>query len=241
MQRISSTHGILAAAAALLLAGAPVANAMPGICNSSNTFTISGPAFDQNFLVNGSGSVTPVGGTGSFTCIQQQDKLFSDFSFGALPGGASADLDFSHISGVDTHTISLSGSGLVSGDTYTVGYNIEVTSPKVHLISTRSGILQTSGEASLTETLNDNDGDTFHVDFTQTDATPTSGNTATLLDPTVDWLDVTDVLELLNPPGSDATGVANSFIQSVPVPEPAAILLFAVGVTALSSVRRRRR
>lgn len=242
MQSFSSIHGILAAAAVLVLAGGSVANATPGICNSSNTFMIGGPSFDQNFLIDGPATVTPLGGSGSFTCIQQQDKLFSDFSFSALPTGATADLNFSHISGIDTHTISLSGSGLESGSSYTVGYNIEVTSSSVHLISTKSGILQTSGNASLAETLKDNDGDTFNVDFTQLDATPNSGNTSTALDPTVDWVDVTDVLTLLAS-GSDATGVSNSFVQSVavPTPEPASLLVIGVGIMALGCVRRRGR
>lgn len=237
MVRAASFHGTLAAAAVLLLAGGSIANAMPGSCNSANTFTIAGPSFDQNFLIDGPTSVTPVGGSGVFNCIQQQDKLFSAFSFGALPSGGTANLNFAAINGVDTHTISLVGSGLTNGQTYTLGYNIEVTSSHAHLISTSSGILQSSGQASLAETLRDNDGDTFNIDFTQTNGNSITGNSSTPLDPAVDWIDVTDVLTLLFPPGSDATGVANSFVESIP--EPAALLLLGVGVTALGLARRR--
>lgn len=239
MTRAQSLRGILAAAAALLLAGGSIANATPGNCNSANTFTIAGPSFDQNFVIDGPTSVTPLGGSGTFSCIQQQDKLFSAFSFGALPSGATANLNFSNINGVDTHTISLVGSGLTNGQTYTLGYNVEVTSTHAHLISTSSGILQSSGQASLAETLLDNDGDTFSINFTQTNGNSITGNSSTPLDPVVDWVDVTDVLTLLFPPGSDATGVANSFVETIP--EPAALLLLGVGVTALGLARRRPR
>jgi hypothetical protein len=239
VKRTPSIHGILTAAAALLLAGGPIANAMPGTCNSSNTFTISGPSFDQDFLINGGSSVTPIGGSGTFTCIQQQDKLFSALSFGALPGTATADLNFSTIAGFDTHTITLAGGGLTNGQTYTFGYNIEVTSAHAHLISSASGILQTSGKSTLAETFLDNDGDTFNINFTQTNGNSVTGNASTPLDPTVDWVDVTDVLTLVSPPGSNATGVSNSFIQTIP--EPAALLVIGVGVTALGLVRRRAR
>lgn len=237
--RAQSLRGILAAAAALLLAGGSIANATPGNCNSTNTFTIAGPSFDQNFVINGPASVTPLGGSGTFSCIQQQDKLFSAFSFGALPSGATANLNFSNINGVDTHTISLVGSGLTNGQTYTLGYNVEVTSTHAHLISTSSGILQSSGQSRLVETLLDNDNDTFNINFTQTNGNSISGTSSTPLDPLVDWVDVTDVLTLLLPPGSDATGVANSFVETIP--EPGALLLLGVGVTALGLVRRRSR
>jgi hypothetical protein len=240
MPKFSSIHSVLAgaAASALLLFGAPVANAAPGACTS--TFTIPGPGFTQNFTIDAGGTtVTPVGGSGTFNCIQQQDKLFSNFSFGALPGAGSADLDFGAVGGVDTHTISLAGAGLTNGSTYTVGYNIEVTSSTAHLIASSSGILQSAGVSSLAETLDDNDGDHFAIDFTQTGATVTSGNAATALDPTVIWVDVSDALTLSTAPGSNATGITNAFIEGIP--EPASLFILGAGLAGLGLFGLRRK
>ena len=141
------------------------AHAAPGTC--TNTFVIGGPTFSQNFTIDAGGAtVTPVGGSGVFDCIRQQDKLFSAFSFGALPGSGAADLSFGTVGGQDTHSISLTGSGLTNGSTYTVGYNIEVVGSLAHLLSSNSAILQSSGVASLIES-----------------RPIVSGNTSTALDP----------------------------------------------------------
>jgi hypothetical protein len=149
-------------------------------------------------------------------------------------------LNFSNVGGVDTHTISLGSGNFVNGGTYTTSYNIQVlaASPQPHLIATNSAILQTAGFASLAETLADNDGDTFGVNFSQANATAI-GATGAPLDPDVLWVDVTDTLTLSGTPGSNATGISNSFIEAVP--EPASLLVLGAGMAGLGLLRRRRK
>ncbi len=80
MPKLLSIPSILAgvAASALLLVGSPAAYAAPGTC--TNTACSGGRTSVSTSLIDARGAtVTPVGGSGVFDCIRQQDKLFSAF------------------------------------------------------------------------------------------------------------------------------------------------------------------
>ena len=76
------------------------ASAAPSTCTLANTCVLTAASgYSASFDVN----ATPDVGTGDYTCVRQQDKIFSDFNLGGIPSPASAVLSFATIDGVDTH------------------------------------------------------------------------------------------------------------------------------------------
>ena len=87
------------AAGALLMVGSQAAYAAPGTCTSTAVLTAGGN-FGGVFTVNGGGTTVSSGGV-TYNCIQQQDKLFSNFTFGQLPPTGTATLNFTTVGSWD--------------------------------------------------------------------------------------------------------------------------------------------
>jgi hypothetical protein len=212
------------------------ASAAPSTCNAGNTFVLTAASsFGGTFDATGS-AVTPDGGTGAFTCVQQQDKFFSAFNLSGLPAGSHAVLSFANIDGTDTHSITYSAGYPLGGSPYTFGYNIEVNptaDPLPRLIQSVSDLVESAGQASLAETLKSNLGATYNIGFTKAGVIYT-GNTGAIFASGTQWLDVTDVLTLAST-GSNVSGVENSFIEDIP--EPVSLLLLVSGMIGLGTVR----
>ncbi len=229
-------------AASVALAGLVVneARADPSTCNAGNTYVLTAASnFDGTFELGTTGTTLhPDGGSGAFTCVQQQDKIFSDFSLGQLaPLTGHAFLDFATIDGVDTHSITFSAGYLQAGSPYTFGFNIEIdptANPLPVLVQSVSDLIESAGQASLAESLTSNLGATYNIDFTKA-ATTYAGNTVADLNPGTEWLDVSDVLTLAAG-GSNVSGVENSFVEEVP--EPRSLLILGSGIIGLALLQR---
>ena len=184
------------AVAALLVAGGAKAA----------TYDLIPPDYSGSFTINGDGTITPVGGSGSYTGVLQQDKLWDTFTVAGLPAGSTVVFSFASIAGQDAHTINFTGAYLQAGSPYTVGYDIHVeSSSPTHpvLVSTASDLVQTLGTATLAETLTPNTGTVTPagINFTQNGSTISSGNFDASFSSGVTTVAVTDVLTLITPPG----------------------------------------
>jgi hypothetical protein len=193
-------------------------------------------SFGGSFDVNGT-TLTPDAGTGAYTCIRQQDKIFSDFSLSGLPSPSSAVLSFATIDGVDTHSISFSGNYLAAGSPFTFSYNIDIDPaavPLPRLVESSADLVQTAGKATLDEALVSNLGAIYSIQFTKTGSSGYSGNNDVGLGTGTEWLDVTNTLTL-DAGGTNVLVVENSFVEDVP--EPTSLMLVGGGMLWIGLAR----
>jgi hypothetical protein len=126
----------LAGITAMLIGGQ--ANAT--VCSS--TFILPTGNGVESFLALGPG-----------VCVQAQDKLFSNFSFGNLPtahGTVTFDLELA--GGVERHNITFTDN-FAAGHTYSgFGYDVASTPPGSPIVALFADFTQTRGMTTLTET-----------------------------------------------------------------------------------------
>ena len=173
-------------------------------------------------------------------CVQSQDKLYGNFNLAGLPTGGSVTFAFSTVGGVDQHLITFSNP-FMPGNTYTSGYEVAVieggTFPSNNFITQlRADITQTvGGPTTFTETPTPAPT-TGSINFSKT------GNvvTGTFVDSWTPGLtsDLVITDTLTTGPGSDASAILNTIIQSqqiVSSPEPATLELLGIALTGIAT------
>jgi hypothetical protein len=197
---------------ALMIAAAAVSGA--GQASAAIYDLTSAANYSGTFAVNANGTLSLLGGTTEYTGVQQQDKLWDNFS---LHQGEIVSFGFSTIAGVDTHSISIGGN-LSSQNPTTVGYNISVNVGPDKILSTASDVVQSAGKSSLSETLTPGGNISFSKNSSVsppiytglTSLTFAAGETSI------------SVLETITPDikGTNISFIENSFVQSAPGPIP---------------------
>lgn len=195
----------------------------------ANTLVLSaGSGYSATVTWNNDGTVEYNGI--AYDAVQQQDKLFDNFTAGSsLAAGASVQFTYSVIGGDDHHSISfLSGFGAAGANAvFNWGYDISVipTSP-AYIIYAGGDVLQNAGSSTLLKDLN---ADT--IDFTKTGSSGYVGNTSVNFFPGVKSVVVDETLTI-GALGSDASGVSNTFIEAVP--EPSTWAMMGLGFAGLA-------
>ncbi len=223
-----------ATASALALGGVTGATAQTLILSSSTDY-------GGSFAVAADGKGILFGGT-EYTAVQQQDKLYGNFTLGAAD---TVVFSFAHVLGQDTHSIAIFDPSFATAAGATVDYTISVLSatPQPTLKSTDSDLLQTVGQSSLNETFGPGGVVTpaGGIQFTKTGSSNYSGNTTASFNGGPALVMVQDTVTASALFGSNVVGVENSFIQNlgVPGPVPGAGLgglaaLFGLGLLARS-------
>ena len=92
------------------------------------TLVLSGPSYSANLIWNNDGTVSLSSAPGvDYTAVQQQDKLWSNFTSGSsLPAGADMVLSFASSGGLDHHSATFDYPFGAGGGTFTWGYDLTV-------------------------------------------------------------------------------------------------------------------
>ncbi len=172
---------------------------------------------------------------GTGVCVQAQDKLFSNFSFGNLVANGTVTFDLEDIDGVENHNITFTDS-FVAGHTYTgFGYDVATTPPGSPIVALFADFTQSKGgPTTLTKTTTPMG--VGSIDLVKTGIFPTPTSTNEIDYPGgVQSLDVTESLTV--GANSDVSAILNTVVQDVA--EPASLGVLGVALVGFGAIRRR--
>jgi hypothetical protein len=213
--------------------------ACAGAANAA-TLVLSGPNYSANLIWNNDGTVS-LGSSPSteYTAVEQQSELFSGFTSGSsLAAGSTVALSYSHVGGVDHHTISFLAPFGSIGGAFDWGYTVgEVSGYDTAEGKMSASLLQNNGIATLSSVAVDAGSESYTIDFTQTDTTVSGITKVSFAD--VDQLLVVSEHLTIDPTGSDVTGVSNSFVEkAIPEVSTWGMVLFGFAVLGFTGYRR---
>ena len=206
---------------AIPILGPPVTqcSAIPGVGGSPNDLTFS----------------FAIWSAANFAC-EQQDKIYSNFSVGAIPTDTTLRIQLQPLGAVDFHTVTVDGN-FMSNFTFSYDIAVDLTLNALNRITAVTGDLSNpsnTGAPSNTKTVF-TEGGTMLGSLTSTATNP--GTTINL---TQTALHVVDAY-VAN--GGAAVAISNTFREDLMagVPEPVSYLLVGAGLMLVAGLRRTRR
>ena len=170
-----------------------------------------------------------------FAC-EQQDKIYSNFSLGALPGTSTLRIQLQPLTGVDFHTVTFNGNFAAD---FSLSYDIaiDLSLSPLNLITSVTGDLSNpsnEGAPSNLKTVFTEGGTTIGS------LTSTPNNPGTTILTSVTALHVTDVY---TDGGGAAVSISNTFREDLNngAPEPWTYAMVGGGFLMLASLRKFRR
>ncbi len=192
-------------------------SAIPGVGGSANDLTFS----------------FAIWSAANFAC-EQQDKIYSNFSVGAIPTDTTLRLQLQPLGSVEFHTVTVDGN---FGSDFTFSYDIAVdlTLNALNRITAVTGDISNpsnTGAPSNTKTVFSEGGTNLGT------LTSTASNPGTTINLTQTALHVSDVY-VAN--GGAAVAISNTFREDLMAgaPEPVSYLLVGAGLVLVAGLRRR--
>jgi hypothetical protein len=171
----------------------------------------------------------------NFAC-EQQDKIYSNFSVGAIPTDTTLRLQIQPLGAVDFHTVTVEGNFL-SNFTFSYDIAVDLTINSLNRITAVTGDISNpsnTGAPSNTKTVFTEGGTMLGT------LTSTATNPGTTINLTQTALHVVDSY-FAN--GGAAVAISNTFREDLMAgaPEPVSYLLVGAGLMLVAGLRRTRR